>query len=455
MPESEEALEEISEDTEKEEVEGYERKKKGAGKAKRRALPSDLPREVVTYDIPEADKICPCCQGQKTCFSKEVTEQLKVIPPQVVVISHQRLKYCCQVCEGELSIGPKPDLFLPKSMADASLVAYTIVMKYADHLPLYRQEHIWARNKIELPRNTTCAWIIKAAELCAPIRDEMKRLMLASGYNQVDETEVQVLREAQRKDTQKSYMWVYRRAVGTPILVYDYQQTRQAIHPQTALKGFKGYLQTDDYAGYDWLDKSAGVIHFGCWAHVRRRFAEVQKLAKKQKGLAYQALEWIGKLYHIEKEIRDQNREEKHRYRQEHGKPLLDKIKTWLTEHIHEAPPKGKLGEAMNYMKNNWEKLIVYVQNGDLGIDNNLIENSIRPFALGRRNWLFMGNPKGAEAGAVLYSLLMTAKENGLNQHAYLTFVFNRIRSCKTNADYQKLIPGYLTPEEHAALSLK
>ena len=157
----------------------YERKK-NSGKAKRTALPDYLPREVKTYDIPESEKICACCGGEKTCFSKEVSEQLKVIPPQIVVISHQRLKYCCKPCEGEISIAPKPNLFLPKSIADASLVAYTIILKYVDHLPLYRQEHIWARNKIELPRNTTCAWVMKSAALCEPLVNVMRLELIKS-----------------------------------------------------------------------------------------------------------------------------------------------------------------------------------------------------------------------------------------------------------------------------------
>jgi transposase len=185
-----EAAEDVAEETE---VITYERKKKNTGKAKRRALPDYLPREVKTYDIPESEKTCACCGSEKTCFSKNISEQLKVIPPQIVVISHQRLKYCCKSCEAEISIAPKPDLFLPKSIADASLVAYTIILKYVDHLPLYRQEHIWARNKIDLPRNTTCAWVMKSATLCEPLVNVMRLELIKSGYVQADETPTQVL----------------------------------------------------------------------------------------------------------------------------------------------------------------------------------------------------------------------------------------------------------------------
>lgn len=433
----------------------YERKK-NAGQAKRQALPDYLPREGRVYDITESEKICDCCGGQKTCFGKDVSEQLKVIPPQISVISHQRLKYACKACEGEVSVAPKPIVLLPKSIADASLVAYTIILKYVDHLPLYRQEQIWARNKIDLPRNTTCAWIMKSAELCEPWFHVAHQELLKSDYLQADETPTQVLREPKRKNTQKSYMWVYRRATGTPLILYEYQETRQAKHPKQFLAGFKGYLQTDGYSGYDWSDNLPQVVRLGCMAHGRRPFAELQKLAKnKPTGLAYQALEMIGVLYHIESQIKNKTLEERYQARQEHAKPQLDKIHAWLIQYIKSAPPKGKLGQGMQYLLNHWSKLIRYIDDGRLHIDNNFIENNIRPFKLGKKNWLFAGNPRGAKAGAIFYSILITAKENGFNEHAYLTFIFNRIRFCTTEEDYRRLLPDYLTAEEIQQVSLK
>ncbi len=297
-----EAKQDVTEETE---TIVYDRKK-NAGQSKRQALPDYLPREERVYDIAEAEKVCVCCGSQKTCFGKDVSEQLKVIPPQISVISHQRLKYACKACEGEVSIAPKPVVLLPKSIADASLVAYTVILKYVDHLPLYRQEQIWARNKIDLPRNTTCAWIMKSAELCEPWVHVAHQELLKSGYLQADETPTQVLKEPKRKNTQKSYMWVYRRAMGTPLILYEYQETRQAKHPKQFLMGFNGYLQTDGYSGYDWSDNLPHVIRLGCMAHGRRPFAELQKLAKnKPTGLAYQVLEMIGVLYHIEVQIKE------------------------------------------------------------------------------------------------------------------------------------------------------
>jgi hypothetical protein len=297
---------------------------------------------------------------------------------------------------------------------------------------------------------------MKSAELCKPWYEVARKSLLKSDYLQADETPTQVLKEPNRKNTQKSYMWVYRRATGTPLVLYEYQETRQAKHPQQFLTGFKGYLQTDGYSGYEWAENLPDIIRLGCMAHGRRPFAELQKLAKnKSKGLAYQILEMIGELYHIETQIKDKSIEDRYRARQEHAKPKLTHLHNWLIQHYKLAPPKGKLGQAMQYLLNHWSKLIRYVDDGRLHIDNNLIENAIRPFKLGNKNWMFAGNPVGARAGAIFYSILITAKENGFNEHAYLTFIFNRIRLCKTENDYRKLLPDHMTAEELAQVALK
>lgn len=327
---------ELSEETE---TITYERKKRGC--PKRAKLPAHFPREVRMHDIPESEKICDACGGTKTCFGKDLSEQLKVIPPQFIVIQHQRLKWCCNTCEGEISIAPKPRLFFPKSMADTSLIAYTIIMKYADHVPLYRQEAIWQRYGIPLPRNTLCGWVMKAAELCKPLYEEMKKECQRSRYVQADETPVQVLKEPQRKNHQKSYMWVYRKAVGDPVLIYEYQETRRGQHAKNFLGELKGYVQTDAYSGYDWMHATEDIQHLGCMAHARRPFAELVKLSKKKKGLSHQMLGMIKELYDIERLIKGKAVNERYDVRQEKAKPLLDKIRQWLVEHVNNAPPKG------------------------------------------------------------------------------------------------------------------
>lgn len=448
MPHSEEIEEAVSEVRETTPV---EHKK---SQPKRKPLPDYLPREARVHDIPESDKTCQDCGTKKTCFGKDVSEQLKVIPAQFKVIQHQRLKYCCKSCEGNVSVAPKPMVLFPKSIADASLVAYTIILKYVDHMPLYRQEAIWKRNGVDLPRNTTCAWVIKAAELCEPLYRLMKQQVIDSNYVQADETPVQVLNEKDRKNTQKSYMWVYRKAVGDPIILYEYQQTRQGKHAEHFLMSFEGYLQTDAYAGYNWAEQCSGITRIVCMAHARRYFMDVVKTSKKKNGLAHQAVDLIGELYRIEKAIKNENTDARYKIRQEQAKPQLDKMRRWLNENIGKSPPKSAIGKAMKYLMTNFEKLCTYIDDGRLHIDNNLIENAIRPFAVGKKNWLFAGHPDGAKAGAILYSLLMTAKAHNLNQHAYLTYVFDHLRGCESDEDYLKLLPTDMDLEQRQKLTL-
>ena len=232
-------------------------------KPKRRTLPDNLPREVIEHDVPEHEKQCACgCLKQR--IGEEVTEQLDIIPAQLKVIKHVRPKYACNRCDEGVSIAPMPTLFLPKSMATPSLVAHTIVSKYQDHLPLYRQEKIWQRMGIEIARNTVCGWIMSAAEVCMPMRDALIRTLTSSGYVQADETPVQVMDEPNRKNTSTSHMWLYRSAKpDKPVVLFDYRETRQANWPKEILDGYKGYLQTDGYKGYDWVEDKSDITHLG------------------------------------------------------------------------------------------------------------------------------------------------------------------------------------------------
>ena len=262
----------------------------------RRPLPAELPREVIEHDVPEQDKQCVCgCMKQR--IGEEITEQLEFIPAKLTVIAHVRPKYACNRCDEGVSIAPMPQLFLPKSIATPSLVAHTIISKYQDHLPLYRQEHIWKRMGIEMPRNTVCGWIMAAAEVCMPMREALIKELIASDYLQADETPLQVMDEPNRKNTANSYMWVYRNhRPDKKVILFDYRETRQAQWPKELLKDFKGYLQTDGYKGYDWVDDQPDIIHLGCMAHARRPFAQLVKLAKTT-GKSHQAVAYIKKLY--------------------------------------------------------------------------------------------------------------------------------------------------------------
>ena len=411
-------------------------------KPKRASLPDHLPREVIECDIAEQEKRCACgCMKER--FGEEVTEQLCVIPAQIKVIQYVRPKYACKVCEQGVSIAPMSKLLLPKSMASSSLVAYTITSKYVDHLPLYRQEAIWQRYGVTIPRNTSCDWLMKTAGICMPLLDHLKHDILHAPYIQADETTAQVLKEPNRSNQQKSYVWVYQgNAPNNKIILYDYQETRAGKHAENFLETYKGYLQTDGYAGYHWVDNKKDIIHLGCMAHARRPFMKLMKLAKKT-GKSYQIVALIKKLYLIEKITRDKRLSHAERFmlRLEKSKPLLDKIKDWLDKAVTTTPPKGALGKAIRYMLDRWDQLCAFLQHGMLEIDNNGAENAIRPFALGRKNWLFAASPRGAKASMLFYSLIMTCKANDIEPFAYFNVMLKQIPHCKTQEDYKALLP--------------
>lgn len=411
-------------------------------KPKRSKLPDYLPREVIEHDVNASEKQCDCgCQKER--FGEEITEQLEIIPMQLKVIQHVRPKYACKQCAGNVSIAPMPNLLLPKSIAAPGLIADAIVNKYVDHLPLYRQEMIWARYGVEIPRNTSCGWLMKVAELCDPLLKLLKKDILATQYIQADETSVQVLGEKDKNNQNKSYMWVYRGNgdLYTAVL-YEYQETRAALHPQSFLTNYHGYLQTDGYKGYDWVSDIDDIIHLGCMAHARRPFAKLVKMAKKS-GKTHQILSMITKLYQIEQEARNKQLSPDKRYqlRLEKAEPILDKIKQWLDGSINVVPPSSAIGKGISYMLNRWGELIAYLKDGRLELDNNWVENNIRPFAIGRKNWLFAASPRGADASALFYSLIITCKANSIEPYAYFNYMLNRIRDCHSEEDYRELLP--------------
>ena len=282
-------------DTEEVEVKSHTRKKYPI----RKKLPDYLPREVIKHDLPLEEKVCECGEHMVR-IGEETSEQLKYIPAKVCVIQHVRPKYACKPCQANIKIAPMPKLLLPKSIATPELVAHTIISKYADGLPLYRQEAIWQRMEIDIPRSSLCGWILKTAELCAPLIELLRKNIISYDYAQADETPVQVLNEVGRSNTTKSYMWVYRGGGDKKSLVYEYQPTRGGDHPQRFLCGFKGYLQTDAYSGYNWTEKNNGITSVFCHAHARRPFAELVKLHKRT-GLAREAIQFYKKLYKIKK----------------------------------------------------------------------------------------------------------------------------------------------------------
>lgn len=442
------------------EIAAHSRKKRG-----RKALPDDLPRTDIIHDIDDEQKQCGCGEI-KSCIGEDVSEKLDYIPARVQVERHIRLKYACKSCEGveddgpTVEIAPAPVQLIPKSNATAGLLAHIAVSKFADGLPLYRQEKIFSRLGIDLSRAVMAKWMVKAALHCKGLIDLLREEIRGGPLINIDETPLQVLKEAGRSNTSKSYMWVYRGGkLEHPVLLYQYQRTRSGRVALEFLSDYRGYIQSDDFAGYDHLDKNPDIVHVGCWAHARRKFVKVAQVRKKHrsnranpKSLADVALDYIGNLYKIEKDARRRELDagEIYQLRQEEAKPLLDDFKTWLDAKQPLTPPKSLLGQAIGYTLSNWEKLIIYIEDGRLRPDNNLVENAIRPFVVGRKNWLFAGSPDGARASATFFTLIETAKANYLEPYAYLRHIFEKLPLMRSQQDLTALLPKNITPESIA-----
>lgn len=434
-------------------VASHDRKKAG-----RKPLPADLPRIDVIHDIDASKKQCPCgCQ--LTRIGEEVCEKLDIVPAKMRVIRHIRYKYACKGCQGVDSDGPSvivapaPVQLIPKSIATPGLLAHILTAKFEDALPFYRQTKQFQRLGIDLSRATMCNWAQQVAEKAAPLESLMMQIIREGPFVNIDETTLQVLEEPDRSNTQRSYMWLFRGGdPDRPVLCYQYHATRSGSVPRDFLgKHYQGYVQTDGYIGYDALGRQDGITLMGCWAHARRKFHDVIKAADKQvprKPLAADdALDFIAELYTIEKHAKELSVQQRYQYRQQHARPVLDRFKQWLDQKSIVTPPGGLLGKAISYVLNQWPRLIVYLEDGRLRPDNNLAENAIRPFVVGRKNWLFSGSPAGASASALIYSLIETAKANGLKPYLYLRYLFDKLPLAKTEDDYRQLLPPYIDPD--------
>jgi transposase len=439
-------------------VAAHKRKKRG-----RKLLPEDLPRIEVVHDIPEEEKVCACgCRLSK--IGEEISEKLDYIPAKLQVIRHIRYKYACKGCEGieseggTVKIAPPPVQIIPKGIATPGLLAQVLVSKFCDALPFYRQEKIFARLGIEIPRATMANWAIQVSERCRPLMELLRNEILSGPLVNIDETPVQVLKEPGRANTTKSYMWVFRGGPpDKPALVYRYHPSRSGQVPKDYLNGYQGYVQTDGYSGYDALGAQKAIVPVGCWAHVRRKFHEVVQARQKNSrqksktGSGDVALGYIRKLYRIEwlAKEKEYSPEQIQRLRQEQAGPILEEFRTWLEKRSVQTPPKGLLGKAICYALNQWDKLTRYLDDGRLRPDNNLAENAIRPFVVGRKNWLFSGHPRGAEASAALYGLIETAKANRLEPYLYFRFLFDRLPTANNTDDFKSLLPQYLDRDQY------
>lgn len=413
-------------------------------KAGRKPLPDSLPRIRVEHAVPDADNTCDCgCQRVE--IGEVTSEQLDIIPAKVQVIVNVRKKYACKHCETGVVTAPLPEQPIPKSNASPGLLAHVATAKYQDGLPLHRQEAVLNRSGIEIPRNTLASWMIKSGELAQPLINLLEDKLLAYPVMHCDETILQVLKEPDKQACQKSYMWV--RVGGPPaqpIRLFHYADSRRGEVASALLADYRGYLQTDDYAGYNSACSENKITQLGCWAHARRKFIDAQKAASsktKKTGKADVAVNLIGKLYAVEKQIKALSADEKYIVRQQQALPILTDIRQWLDKTLHSTLPKGLLGKALSYLEKNWTKLTVYTEDGRLSIDNNPAENAIRPFVIGRKNWLFSATVKGATSSANLYGLIETAKANGLEPYAYLRHVFKELPQAESVENIEALLP--------------
>jgi transposase len=426
-------------DTEEEtiEVKSHTKKKPGG----RNKLPETFPRVQEVIDL--EDKTCTKCGSEMSHIGDVVTEKLNLEPLIIEVVERIRRKYACRACEEVVKTAPLPKDPIPKSIATPGLLSFITVSKFVDRLPLYAIEGILQRNGVDIPRNTLSNWMIKSGELVQPLMNLLEERALESGYLKMDETTVQVLKEPGKKATTKSYMWVRWRAGPDPILLFEYDPTRSGAVPKRLLEGFEGFLQVDGYTGYNEVCEWPKITRVGCMAHVRRKFKEAAKSSKK-KARANYALKLIGKLYVTEKEIKDLTADEKLSIRQTQSKPVFEELEAWAKDLTPKVAPKTLLGKALQYFLNELENVRVFLNHGHLDIDNNLIENAIRPFAVGRKNWLFSDSVSGARASANLYSLVETAKANGLNPHKYLKYVFTELPKAETIKQIESLLPSYV-----------
>lgn len=433
------------------EVRSYKRKKSGSVTD---ILPKDIEVVAVEHGLSEEERICPQCGEVMEPIGTEVRSRLKLIPAKAVLYQEIYYTYACRNCEqNNISTPvlktPQAPTVIPGSYATAEAVAHIMTQKFVMGSPLYRQEQEWNRQGIMLSRQTMANWLIKSAvDWLAPVYDLLHAELLEHDYLHADETPVQVLREPGRKATADSYMWLYRTGRGAehPIVLYDYQPGRGGEYPEAFLKGFHGYLQTDGFGSYNDLE---GAVRVGCWAHARRKFYDAEKAVPKGKRspTAEQGVAYCTRLFQLEEKLKDLSPEERKQQRLEQEKPVLDAMLAWAN--TRNAAPKSKLGVALTYLKNQWEPLNNYLLDGRIELSNNRAERSIKPFVISRKNFLFANTPAGAKSSAVIFSLIETAKENGLDPYRYLCFVLEQAPILsRTDPDWAKRLLPAKAPQE-------
>jgi transposase len=436
---------------EKIEVPAHQRAKRG-----RKPLDPALPREVRRHELPDGERVCPHDGARLSEIGVEVSEQLDIVPQQVRVIRHERVKYACPCCDGGLRLAAKPPQVIPKGLLSEAALAWVITSKYLDGLPLYRQAALLGRfGGTDLSRNTLAASVVRVGQATQPVINLLRDALLDSFIVHGDETEVQVLKEPGRKAQAKSYMWVQMTeasgadGTGPPIRLFGYSPSRSTQAARTLYEDMRpgGVLMSDGYEPYATIAEQHRLVHLGCWAHCRRYFHEaLQALPKDKRGpqqLSARFIELIGRLYKVEADARRDNLDALalQQRRSQHSVPVLRQIEALALQQLQGVLPGSLLGKALHYLTAQWPKLKRYVDDGRYPIDNNACENAIRPFCVGRRNWLFADTVAGANASANLYSLLQTCLVNGIDGYQYLRALLTALPAAQTADDYAALLP--------------
>lgn len=401
----------------------------------RRRPARQLRREQRRYELPTLERLCPECGTLRDEIGVQSTEQYDYKPAEVFVVEHQRVKYACKCCEGHVAIAPKPPQPLDKALPGPGLLAQIIVDKYQDHIPLHRTEQRFERLGVKLPRSTMCDWMASAAELLMPLWQLLKHWVLQSKVLHTDDTTVPV-RDETKNNHRYGRLWDYIGDQDHPGIVFDYTITHARDGPAEFLKTFKGFLQADAYGGYDgiYTGSHGAIVEVGCMAHARNKFKEADS-TDPERVLAAKA--WVRKLYDVEDEANAIIVKDKLtgaaaaairlRLRKEQSVPLLASLRQWLLEQKEQVLPKSPIAAAINYMLNQWEALHRYTTDGDLHIDNNISERTLKLIGMGRINWLFLGSDKGGQTAAVLFSFTATCKHLRIDTFAYLRDMFERL----------------------------
>jgi transposase len=403
------------------------RRTKGHG---RRPIPADIPRETITYELDAQERQCPECGEDRAEIGREKSEQLEYVPPQYKVLVHERVKYACRQCQEQVAVAAKPPQPVAKGLPGPGLLAQTVLAKYGDHAPLYRQEDVHARHGIILRRSTLCDWIAAAADLAEPLYQRMRELVLESRIIWTDDTTVKLLDPLLGR-ARTARFWAYLGDQRRPYTVYDFTDSRSRDGPQSFLRGFSGYLQADAYGGYDGIYAHRQVVEVACWAHARRKWHDARTSDPVR---SHQALTLIQRLYDVEEDCRPLEPERRCAVRHERSLPLLAEFRAWLDGSCADALPKSPIGQAAVYARNQWQALARYCEDGELSIDNNAGERAMKIPALGRKAWLFVASRAGGRRAAILFSLTASCKANQVEPWAYLRDLFSRLPALKSDS---------------------